>query len=191
MLYFIDTEFIENTTKQINRSTIDLISIGIVREDGKEFYAESNEFIPDSASEWVKKNVYPNLIYNPYLVGDDDYQIITNSDSLTVLGSREQIKTHLLEYIGHEVPTFWGFSSSYDWVVLCQLFGRMIDLPKHWPKHCNDIKTLEEIVMFESNIGSISRIPDEPIKHDAIFDARWNKKYFDMLIEIRKGNTSK
>ena len=37
MKYWMDTEFIERPY------TIDLISIGIVAEDGREFYAESNE----------------------------------------------------------------------------------------------------------------------------------------------------
>lgn len=35
--YFYDTEFIEDG------KTIDLISIGVVCEDGREFYAESQE----------------------------------------------------------------------------------------------------------------------------------------------------
>ena len=37
MKYWIDTEFIERPY------TIDLISVGLVAEDGREFYAESNE----------------------------------------------------------------------------------------------------------------------------------------------------
>ena len=27
-------------------------------------------------------------------------------------------------------PTFFGWYASYDWVVFCWIFGRMIDLPK-------------------------------------------------------------
>jgi len=38
MRYWYDTEFIEDG------STIDLISIGIVAEDGREYYAISTEF---------------------------------------------------------------------------------------------------------------------------------------------------
>jgi 3' exoribonuclease, RNase T-like len=37
MKYWLDTEFIEHPFK------IDLISIGLVAEDGREFYAESSE----------------------------------------------------------------------------------------------------------------------------------------------------
>ena len=55
MKYFIDTEFIEGTQvskcpfryitgKRITKPTIDLISIGIVCEDGREYYAISKDF---------------------------------------------------------------------------------------------------------------------------------------------------
>ena len=48
MKYFLDTEFIEGTQKSwfgINtKPTIDLISIGIVAEDGREYYAISKDF---------------------------------------------------------------------------------------------------------------------------------------------------
>lgn len=47
MNYFIDTEFLEGTQKRMfgeTKPTIDLISIGIVREDGREYYAISKDF---------------------------------------------------------------------------------------------------------------------------------------------------
>jgi hypothetical protein len=47
MKYFIDTEFIEGSQKRlfsITKPTIDLISIGIVAEDGREYYAISKDF---------------------------------------------------------------------------------------------------------------------------------------------------
>lgn len=63
MKYFIDTEFIEDFREPIftkRHHFIDLISIGIVAEDGRTYYAVSKEFNPDEASEWVKENVlYP------------------------------------------------------------------------------------------------------------------------------------
>jgi hypothetical protein len=47
MKYVIDTEFVEGTQKKlfgITKPTIDLISIGIVAEDGREYYAISTDF---------------------------------------------------------------------------------------------------------------------------------------------------
>jgi hypothetical protein len=53
--YFYDTEFIEDG------STIDLISIGVVAEDGREYYAVSSEFNPERAGSWVRTHVLPKL----------------------------------------------------------------------------------------------------------------------------------
>jgi hypothetical protein len=55
MKYWIGTEFIER------RYTIDLISIGLVAEDGREFYAESSEVDWTKASHWTLETVRPQL----------------------------------------------------------------------------------------------------------------------------------
>jgi hypothetical protein len=53
--FFYDCEFIEDGT------TIDLVSIGVVGEDGREFYAVSTEFDGGRAGAWVRANVLPKL----------------------------------------------------------------------------------------------------------------------------------
>lgn len=55
MRYFYDCEFIEDGR------TIELVSIGVVCEDGREFYAVSTEFDPERAGPWVRRNVLPKL----------------------------------------------------------------------------------------------------------------------------------
>lgn len=55
MKYFLDTEFAEKP------GTIELISVGIVSEKGKEYYAVSDEFSEDQCNEWVKQNVLSAL----------------------------------------------------------------------------------------------------------------------------------
>ncbi|HZC16762.1 MAG TPA: hypothetical protein VE309_08370, partial [Caulobacteraceae bacterium] len=55
MKYWIDTEFIERPF------SIDLISIGIAAEDGREFYAESSEVDWSKASQWTLQTVRPQL----------------------------------------------------------------------------------------------------------------------------------
>ena len=42
--FFYDTEFNEGVSGNLDKPTIDLISIGIVDENGNEYYAISNEF---------------------------------------------------------------------------------------------------------------------------------------------------
>lgn len=64
MRYYIDTEFIEGFHKPLfgkRRHFIDLISIGIVAEDGREYSAISNEYRYKDANDWVKENVISPL----------------------------------------------------------------------------------------------------------------------------------
>ena len=49
--YFYDCEFIEDGR------VIDLVSIGVVDEYGREFYAVSTEFDATAAVPWVRRNV--------------------------------------------------------------------------------------------------------------------------------------
>ena len=51
MRFFYDTEFIEDG------ATIELVSIGIVAEDGREYYAVSTDADHSRANAWVKENV--------------------------------------------------------------------------------------------------------------------------------------
>lgn len=158
MKFFLDTEFIEDG------KTIDLVSLALVAENGAELYRESCEFDPAKASEWVKDNVLSKL-------------------SAAVGYTKEVIKTDVLAFIeahkGLEKPVFWGYYADYDWVVFCQLFGSMIQLPKGYPMYCRDIKQLCD------SLGN----PDLPTigknEHSALSDARWNKRTFEFLISYR------
>src|SRR5690606_37378806 len=53
--YFYDCEFIEDGR------VIDLVSIGVVDEQGREFYAVSTEFDAAKALPWVRRNVLDKL----------------------------------------------------------------------------------------------------------------------------------
>lgn len=143
MKYYLDTEFNER------RGRIDLISIGIVREDGKEFCAESCEFYEDECNDWVRANVIPKL--GPY------------GNRM----SRDRIASMVREFVGTDAPEFWGYYADYDWVVFCWLFGSMIDLPNGWPMYCRDLKQLSDHLgapKFEGPKG----------EHNALVDAKWN-----------------
>lgn len=76
MKYFLDTEFLEGTQKTWfgqSKPTIDLISIGIVAEDGREYYAISNEFNLKEA--WnrcdIKRTKTGNNPYRSYWLRDN------------------------------------------------------------------------------------------------------------------------
>jgi len=155
MKYFFDTEFIEDG------KTIDLISIGVVDENGRELYCCNTAARLDLANDWVRANVLPHL--PPY---DDEAWC-----------SREGIKNRLLTFVGGDLkPEFWAYYADYDWVALCQLFGTMMQLPSYFPKWCRDLKQLS------ASLESPRQHPPDPEdEHDALADARWNKLLYEVL----------
>jgi len=169
MKYFFDTEFIENG------ETIILISIGIVAEDGREYFAISNEFNPEDAGEWVEKNVLchlPAMGSKIDLKGEGDHPITVNA-----WRSREQIKEDILEFVGGDSnPAFWAYFADYDWIIMCQLFGTLMALPEHFPKYCCDVKQLaDDLKMYPIPISDATPL------HDALADARWAKSAWEFL----------
>lgn len=199
--FFIDCEFIEGFHKPLfgkRRHFIDLISIAIVCEDGKEYYAISNEFNPKDADQWVKDNVISklpkkNVTWNPQ-GGESPSMLRAGS----LYKSNEAIAYDILAFVypgiaksfvlaqseflhrskeygwNAEQPVFYGYFADYDWVLFCSLFGRMIDLPKGFPMYCRDLKQRfdEE---FNDTIKKHPRYPVQKDEHNALADAKWNR----------------
>jgi hypothetical protein len=165
--YFFDTEFLEDGT------TIDLLSIGIVAQDGRELYLQSFECELNKASDWVKEHVFPHLEHlHCYGKGADgcDHD---KHHPLQPHGSwayRRQIRDRILAFCDPErygKPEFWAYYADYDWVAFCQLFGRMIDLPPGYPKYCRDLRQALDAV----GMHDIKQPNETP--HHALSDARW------------------
>jgi hypothetical protein len=79
------------------------------------------------------------------------------------------------QFVGEDKPQFWGYYADYDWVVFCQTFGAMIDLPKGWPMYCRDIKQLCD------DLGNPELPKQGKGEHNALADARWNKVAHEFL----------
>lgn len=187
MKYFLDTEFIESS----ERKTIDLISIGIVAEDGRKYYAISTEFDPSLASEWVVENVLNKLPPRPESFNPVEASPRQVSES-KAWKSRETIKFDIVKFVNqhqeensprrfwaqHFTPIeFWAGWAAYDWVVFCWIFGNMIDLPKNFPFYCNDV------IQWMNQLGLSREFlpPDPENAHNALADAQWVKDAYDTL----------
>jgi len=191
--HFIDCEFHEDG------KTIDLISIALVAEDGREYYACSQEAELHRVSPWLRENVLPKL--PPY----DGHLAQSLELSMTRLWKpRAEIASDIVLFTGgtythvgngfkssdlvHRpawLPTkddeskisFFGYYCDYDWVVLCQLYGTMMGLPKQFPKYCKDLKQLSV------DVGSPQHPPDPANEHCALDDARWNRDLYAFLMK--------
>jgi 3'-5' exoribonuclease Rv2179c-like domain len=154
--YFYDTEFIDDGR------TIDLISIGVAAEDGREYYGISTEFNPDRAGRWVRTNVLPKL----------------PSPSSQLYRSRKRIRSELEDFFGvdgDEPIELWAWVGAYDHVVLCQLWGPMTALPPAIPRFTRELR------QFWEERGC-PRMPPRPRDaHDALVDARHNLLRFQVM----------
>lgn len=171
MKYFYDTEFLENG------STIQLISIGIVAEDGREYYAVNSDMPVDTIKNhaWLSKNVWPSLP----LRGRKEHNGYANSGSAGNLDMSSplvkpkwvianEVREFLLASAG--TPELWAWYSAYDHVVLAQLFGRMIDLPEGIPMHTHDLRAY---IDYQANDELPKQVEG---LHNALADARWVKE---------------
>ena len=153
MLYWFDTEFHEHDR------IIDLISIGIVAEDGRQYYAENANFDNSNMDPWITENVIDKLAGPAKPLQD--------------------IRTDLYHFFQPAPTELWAWFGEYDWIVLRQLFGHMLDWPKDWPlSHMN----LEQLRL---SLGS-PKLPPQPLNaHHALADAIWCKKAWENLKELK------
>ena len=159
---FYDTEFLEDGR------TIDLISIGMVRDDGAEYYAvvKDDRLISRVYEhEWLAANVLPSLPVKLAGLGawwewDKGHPDADN------VKPRELIAAEVREFIlAAPEPELWADYCAYDHVALCQLWGRMIDLPAGVPMFTHDLR------------HALSPLADPPpmpgaAEHNALDDAR-------------------
>ena len=169
MRYYLDTEFHENG------STIELISIGIVAEDGRQLYCENSDYNWNQASDWLNLNVKPHLWSQKKR---EFYKWIRYNGGVGGFLPRNQIAIEVEDFCDIErygKPEFWGYYADYDWVVFCWLFGAMVDLPKGFPMFCNDLK--QEVDRLGIQLPKM-----ETGEHHALSDACWNKKMHEDFI---------
>ncbi len=156
MKYFLDTEFHDHNGK------IDLISLALFREDGKEFCLTSSEFDFEAAHAvlWLRENVLAQLPPREIWV------------------TRQELARQMTEFVGQDrKPEFWAWFGAYDWVATCQLFGGMLHLPKNWPQNVMDLKQ-------EHALAGSPRLPRQMSgQHDALEDARGNREVHNFLMK--------
>ncbi|UVA79984.1 3'-5' exoribonuclease [Pandoraea commovens] len=144
--YFIDTEF----TDFAPQTSCQLISVAVVGEDGREFYAECSDFSIALCSDFVRRVVLPQLGKFP------DRSMRT-----------AQLAIELAEWLS-AVPLKPKPVLCYDSNVDIELVSRLLDspLPKGW-KHENVFQKIdaERFAEYISVHGG---------EHHALYDARAN-----------------
>lgn len=176
MRYFYDMEFIEDG------KTIDLISIGMVAEDGREFYAVSDEFNMDKLLEntWLVDNVLPSL---PLGLPWNGKPRVSGNGVMSRAKIRQRLKEFMHVKQAHEHPIqLWAYYGAYDHIALCQLWGKMMDLPEGMPMFTNDI--MQAFTQHRSYGNRNFELPRQlGTVHNALEDARHTRDMWKSLRE--------
>lgn len=173
-VYALDTEFIEHEVRLgwFGRRvrTIELISIGIVCEDGREYYAV-NADAPWKAIRkhtWLRENVLPSL---PRIHGDRRDHHPRRDFGLDfrnpLVKPHQQIADEVRDFLlanGRD-PEIWADYGAYDHVVHCWLYGSMVDLPEGLPMFTHDIQ-------HEADMRGLLILKQKSGAHNAMEDAR-------------------
>ncbi len=206
-------------------------------KSSREYYAVSKDFNLDHAwkNKWIRKNVLLPIFREFKAESIHDQNFVRRYFGTAGAGftkyhlkllinfygkSNKKIATEVLMFVNppEEIkipaePEFWAYYADYDWVVFCQLFGTMMDLPKGFPMYCLDLKQLQDEItlqatmwhiemperarMHENGTFPISRedhhkwvktLPDYPQQkdeHNALADARWNKALHKFLNKLQ------
>lgn len=154
MRFWFDTEFHDDGYH------LALISIGVVAEDGREYYAVSADYEMASATQWLAENVVP-------LLGDGNRK------------HRGEIHRELQAFFAvGDTPEFWAQCGGYDWVILRQLFGTITDWPNGWPYQAMDIE------QWRIQLGAPPFPVQEESLHNALSDARYTRHCWEWLFEL-------
>jgi len=182
MKLFFDTEFTglhKNTT---------LVSIGIIAENGKTFYAELTDYDQKQIDEWLQKNVIEKLT-----IDKDSLGKFGDDANWLVRGDTASIKYYLEEWLKQfEKVVFWSDCLSYDWVLFNHIFGHAFSIPENVYYIPFDICTLFEHKGIDADISreryaeitndkGQNQTSEYMMKHNALYDAKVIKLCYEKL----------
>lgn len=185
MRIYFDTEFTglhKNTT---------LISIGLVSEDGKKFYAEFTDYDKSQVNDWIKDNV---IAYTSYLKESGNMEVCSTSyDNYYSCGKKDYIKNDLHEWLSQfENVQLYSDCNHYDMVLFIDIFGTAFDLPENVSPVCHDINQdiakhygISDSKAFDKSREEIMSDLCEGViegdKHNSLYDAEVIKSIYEQI----------
>jgi hypothetical protein len=181
MKIFLDSEFTglhQHTT---------LISIGLIDEQGKMFYAELNNYNINQVDEWIEENVIKHLTYNNVLM---TYHVSKHND-ISMKGTSDDVASELRKWLlQYDSVEIWSDCLAYDWVLFNELFGHAFNIPSNVYYIPFDICTLMKIKGVDPDInrekfaGYVWNSENHYPKHSALWDAKIIKDCYFKLMEM-------
>lgn len=165
--FYFDTEFLEHdvlTADGRKIRAVELISIGMVDERGRKFYAVSSEF--DRAA--AEKNAF---IRN---------NVLSQLPPETEWKPMAQIQKDLFAFIGTQEADFYHWQAPHDALLLYDLMAPRAFLDTR-PRMMNVRENLHMVINIGQKFNDAGRprniLPPRPGNlHDALADAEWNRQ---------------
>lgn len=159
MRVFFDTEF-----TGLHHDTT-LMSIGMVAEDGRTFYAELTDYDESQLDDWLRKHVVANF---------------TGEGRTNSLNLGKRIEKFLEPY---ESVEMWSDCLAYDWVLFNKIWGHAFNIPKKVYYIPFDLSTLLKVRGFDpdTNREAFAGFEEDQTKHNALHDAQVIKACYDKL----------
>lgn len=193
---FFDTEF-----TGLHQGTT-LVSIGMVSECGKTFYAEFTDYAITQVDDWLKENVISKLTMTDKIKvsnsswedWESEHGVFDNSlefslakkdmSNFKCIGATAMIKNRLEQWLSQfEQVEMWSDCLSYDWVLFNNIFGHAFNIPKNVYYIPFDICTAfkENGIDPDVNREEYSEVKEGVNKHNALWDAKIIKACYDKL----------
>lgn len=156
-----------------------LISLGIVSDCGKTFYAELTDFKEDQCDKWIKENVIANL----YLKPENNNASFEN---YRLIGNTNDVKHALAAWLSQfESVEMWSDCLAYDWVLFCQIFGGAFSVPKNVYYIPMDICSIFRYKGIDPDINreEYSGLKEGAVKHNSLWDALVIQACHDKLMQ--------
>lgn len=173
MNIYFDTEF-----TGLYKDT-DIISMGLVSEDGKELYLEFKGINVAKQDKWIRDNVLAHTV----LYGDAYWGDIVSNVMNYHAGTKEELRGVLLNWLRQfDSVQLVSDVCHFDFVLFIDIFGSAFDLPKNVSPACHDINQdiartygVNDAIAFELSREQIIEDMEEHIdghKHNALYDAK-------------------
>lgn len=186
MRVFFDSEF-----TGLHRNA-QLISLGLIAENGAYFYAEFTDYDDSNLDQWIIDNVIKNLYleedYSLYItvarIAEDTYR---SYDSMTVQDSTEHIRYRLEKWLSQfDKVEIWSDCLAFDWVLFCDIWKHAFSIPSNIFYIPFDICTLMKMKGVDPDISreEFMRCKIDGNKHNALYDAKVIMACYERLMKL-------
>ena len=165
------------------------ISLAMVAEDGRSFYAEFTDFDKFQIDDYVRENVLSKRLLRDFNVGTD-YQ--PDSDEVIMKGDIDKIYTAVNKWLStyaQDGVQMWGDMLAYDWVLFINIFGNGQALPSFIDviplDLCTALKLCGEDPHVDRLVFAYGEEKAESAKkeqNNALFDAKTSVEVYKKLM---------